>query len=70
MESTRCLGAGLFFGFAQSLAVIGGSLPFFSHWPTIIMQILPYVLTILALAGLIGKAEGPKANGVNYVKPK
>ncbi|ODJ59918.1 ABC transporter permease [Brochothrix thermosphacta] len=64
------LGAGLFFGFAQSLAVIGGSLPFFSHWPTIIMQILPYVLTILALAGLIGKAEGPKANGVNYVKPK
>lgn len=62
------LGAALFFGFAQSLSVIGGSIPLLSGIPTIYLQIAPYVLTILALAGFIGRAEAPKADGINYIK--
>ncbi|MGM9924068.1 MAG: ABC transporter permease [Bacillus sp. (in: firmicutes)] len=62
------MGAALFFGLAQSLRVVGGSLPFFSDIPSVYLDILPYVLTIVALAGFIGRADAPKASGVPYVK--
>lgn len=62
------LGAALFFGFAQSLSVIGGEIPFFKDVPQVYLFIAPYVLTILALAGFVGRAEPPKADGVNYIK--
>jgi len=62
------LGAALFFGLAQSLRVVGGSLPFFSEIPSVYLDILPYVLTIIALAGFIGRADAPKASGKPYIK--
>ncbi|MGN1400381.1 MAG: ABC transporter permease [Bacillus sp. (in: firmicutes)] len=62
------LGAALFFGLAQSLRYVGGSLPFFSGIPSVYLDILPYVLTIVALAGFIGRADAPKASGEPYVK--
>jgi len=62
------MGAAIFFGFAQSLARVGSGIPFFEDIPTVYLQILPYVLTILALAGFIGKAIAPKASGIPYVK--
>ncbi|HET7629118.1 MAG TPA: ABC transporter permease [Bacillales bacterium] len=62
------LAAALFFGFAQSLSVIGASIPLLQNIPSVYLLIAPYVLTILALAGFIGRAEAPKANGVNYIK--
>lgn len=62
------MGAALFFGLAQSLRVVGGQLPFFSEIPSVYLDILPYVLTIIALAGFIGRADAPKASGVPYVK--
>lgn len=62
------LGAALFFGFAQSLSVVGSSIPVLADVPRVYLVIAPYVLTILALAGFIGRAEGPKANGKPYVK--
>ncbi|HET7615628.1 MAG TPA: ABC transporter permease [Bacillales bacterium] len=62
------LGAALFFGFAQSLSVIGGAIPLLDGIPTVYLLIAPYVLTILALAGFIGRAEAPKADGINYIK--
>ena len=64
------LGAALFFGLAQTLSIAGGNIPYIQNIPPVILQILPYVLTILALAGFIGKAVAPKASGVPYVKGK
>ncbi|MFD2044166.1 ABC transporter permease [Ornithinibacillus salinisoli] len=62
------MGAALFFGFAQSLSVVGGSVPILQDIPEVFLLIAPYVLTILALAGFIGRAEAPRANGVPYIK--
>ncbi|OIK11085.1 sugar ABC transporter permease [Bacillus sp. MUM 116] len=62
------MGAALFFGFAQSISIIGSSLPFLKNIPDVYLLIAPYVLTILALAGFIGRAEAPKADGVHYIK--
>ncbi|CDQ40054.1 MULTISPECIES: ABC transporter permease [Virgibacillus] len=62
------MGAALFFGFAQSLSVIGAGIPFLADVPQVFLLIAPYVLTILALAGFIGRAEAPRGNGVPYIK--
>ena len=62
------LGAALFFGFAQSLSIVGPSIPVLSEVPSVFLLIAPYVLTILALAGFIGRAEAPKALGEPYIK--
>lgn len=62
------MGAALFFGLAQSLSVVGSSVPVLSNVPQVFLLIAPYVLTILALAGFIGRAEAPKANGEPYIK--
>lgn len=64
------MGAALFFGFAQSLSIIGKSLPFLSTIPSVYLLIAPYVLTILALTGFIGRADAPKALGTPYIKGK
>lgn len=62
------MGAALFFGFAQSLSVIGGGIPLLADVPQVFLLIAPYALTILALAGFIGRAEAPRANGEPYIK--
>ncbi|MET3576776.1 ABC transporter permease [Bhargavaea ullalensis] len=62
------MGAAIFFGFAQALAVVGPSIPIIKEIPTGYLHALPYILTILALAGFIGKATGPKASGKPYIK--
>lgn len=62
------LGAAFFFGFAQSLSVVGKNFEFLANVPGFYLTIAPYVLTVLALAGLIGRADAPKANGDPYIK--
>ncbi len=62
------MGAALFFGFAQSLSLTGSSIPLLQDIPSVFLMIAPYVLTILALAGFIGRAEAPKAIGTPYIK--
>lgn len=64
------MGAALFFGLAQALSIAGASIPYVQEVPNWILLILPYVLTILALAGFIGKANAPKASGQPYIKGK
>lgn len=62
------MGAALFFGFAQALAISASKIPYIQDVPTVYLHILPYVLTILALAGFIGRANAPKAIGQPYIK--
>lgn len=62
------MGAALFFGFAQSLSVISAGIPLLQDVPQVFLLIAPYVLTVLALAGFIGRAEAPSALGDPYIK--
>ncbi|MCT6923608.1 MULTISPECIES: ABC transporter permease [Bacillales] len=64
------MGAALFFGLAQALSIAGSTIPYVKDIPPVFLTILPYVLTILALAGFIGKANAPKASGQPYIKGK
>ena len=66
------LGACLLFGFleASQYRLQGVRLPLIGEVPTQAMQALPYVLTILLLAGFVGRAIAPKAAGQPYVKER
>ena len=62
----------LLFGFLDALQIWlqGQDLPIIGQVPVQSIQALPYVLTVVLLAGFIGKAVGPKAGGVPYVKER
>lgn len=60
----------LFFGFAQSLSIIGAQLPGISSIPSVYLQIAPYVITILVLVLFLGSSVAPAADGQNYIKSK
>ncbi|UOE92529.1 ABC transporter permease [Alkalihalobacillus sp. LMS39] len=62
------VGAALFFGLAQSISIVGQHIPFLQDIPRVFLLTAPYVLTILALAGLVGRADAPKAIGKPYEK--
>jgi len=66
------LGACLLFGFLDAVAVRlqGVVLPGVGEIPVQLIQALPYVLTVILLAGFIGRAIAPKAIGVPYVKER
>jgi general nucleoside transport system permease protein len=59
------LGAALLFGFSTALAQ---RLPTFSESGAVLFQALPYVLTLIAVAGVIGRSRPPAAVGQPYVK--
>ncbi|MEE9313926.1 MAG: ABC transporter permease [Rhizobiaceae bacterium] len=62
----------LLFGFLGALEIRyqGVSLPIVGVVPVQLMQALPYILTVILLAGFIGKAIPPKAGGVPYTKER
>ena len=62
----------LMFGFldAVSIRLQGVILPFIGEVPVQAIQALPYVLTVVLLAGFIGKATAPKAVGIPFVKER
>ncbi len=66
----QALGAGLMFGLLDAIAIRlqGVSVPMIGEVPVQFIQALPYVLTVVLLAGFIGKAVAPKAIGEPYVK--
>jgi simple sugar transport system permease protein len=66
------LWACLLFGFldAVSIRMQGAALPFIGAVPVQAIQALPYVLTVVLLAGFIGNAIAPKALGRPYVKER
>jgi simple sugar transport system permease protein len=57
------LGASLLFGFSYALAQ---RLPAFSESAATLFQALPYVLTLIAVAGLVGRSRPPAADGIPY----
>ena len=65
-DPIRATLAALLFGFAQNLqsvlSVIG------SPVPSQFMLMLPYVVTIFAVAGLVGRSRPPEADGIPYRK--
>jgi len=65
-DPVRATLAALLFGFASNLqntlGVIG------SPVPSEFMLMLPYIVTIFAVAGLVGKVRGPAASGKPYIK--
>jgi simple sugar transport system permease protein len=65
-DPLRAALAALLFGFATNLqnllTVLGSPIP------GQFMQMLPYVVTILAVAGFVGQSRGPAAAGKPYIK--
>lgn len=60
------VGAALLFGFSTALANILGTIG--APIPSDILLMLPYVATIVAVSGLVGRGRMPKADGQPYVK--
>jgi general nucleoside transport system permease protein len=59
-------GGGILYGFADSLGTRFQALGV--PVPSQFMQMVPYVITIVVLAGLVGRSVAPKAGGVAYEK--
>jgi general nucleoside transport system permease protein len=55
--------AALLFGFSSALAQ---RLPAFSPSTATLFQALPYLLTLIAVAGLVGRSRPPAADGIPY----
>jgi simple sugar transport system permease protein len=62
----------LFFGFMEALTIPLANIKMASgeNVPVQFIQIIPYVLTIIVLAGFIGLSRAPKALGIPYRKEK
>ncbi|MES2092803.1 MAG: ABC transporter permease [Actinomycetota bacterium] len=65
-DPIRATLAALLFGFATNLQSVLSTIG--SPVPSEFMLMLPYVITIFAVAGLVGSVRGPAASGKPYVK--
>lgn len=66
------MGTCLLFGFLDAVGsrLQGTPLPIVGQVPVQVFQALPYVLTVVLLAGFIGKAIPPRASGIPYTKDR
>ena len=66
------LGACFLFGFLEAIGIRyqNVTIPNVGTVPVQFMQALPYILTVVILAGFVGKAIPPKAGGRPYVKER
>ncbi|MEL7345690.1 MAG: ABC transporter permease, partial [Pseudomonadota bacterium] len=64
--------ATLLFGFLQALSLRPDAVELILRVkvPVQLLDALPYILTVVILAGFVGKAIPPKAGGVPYVKER
>ena len=62
----------LMFGFldAVQFRIQGQVFPIIGEVPVQAIQALPYILTVILLAGFIGRAVAPKASGIPYTKER
>lgn len=68
----QAMGACLMFGFldAVSIRLQGVDVPGIGQVPVQVFQALPYIMTVVLLAGFIGNAMAPKAIGRPYTKDR
>jgi len=66
----KAMFACLMFGFLDALAarLQGIDFPYFGEIPTDLILVLPYLVTIILLAGFIGKSTPPSVIGIPYIK--
>jgi general nucleoside transport system permease protein len=66
------LGTCLLFGLLDAVAIRlqGVALPGIGEVPVQTIQALPYAMTVILLAGFIGRATPPRAAGIPYVKER
>jgi simple sugar transport system permease protein len=60
------LGAALVFGFADALQIKLGTLG--TPIPSEFLSMAPYIVTVVVVAGLVGKSRPPAADGQPYIK--
>jgi|SRR5450755_386865 ABC-type uncharacterized transport system permease subunit len=62
----------MLFGLLDAVAIRlqGVIIPIIGEVPVQAIQALPYLLTVVLLAGFIGKAVAPKASGLPYIKER
>jgi simple sugar transport system permease protein len=62
----------LLFGFTDALQIRlqGIEIPTIGEIPVQLIQALPYILTVVLLAGFVGKAIAPNAIGQPYIKER
>jgi simple sugar transport system permease protein len=62
----------MLFGFLQALALRPDLIERVASFkvPVPLLDALPYILTVIVLAGFVGKAIPPKAGGQPYVKER
>ncbi|WP_193509069.1 ABC transporter permease [Cryobacterium sp. BB736] len=65
-DPIRAMLAGLLFGFATNLQSVLGIIG--SPLPSEFLLMLPYIVTIFAVAGFVGQSRAPAADGKPYIK--
>jgi simple sugar transport system permease protein len=65
-DPVRVTLAALLFGFAENIGLAAG--PMGSAVPNDFLLMLPYLVTIFAVAGVVGRVRGPAAAGRPYIK--
>jgi simple sugar transport system permease protein len=56
----------LLFGFAQAIPLRLQDAPIISLLPAEFIRMIPYVVTIIAIAGFVGRVQPPAAAGKAY----
>ena len=61
----------MLFGLLDAIAIRFPNIDIFGFiLPVQLVQALPYILTVIILAGFVGKAVPPRAGGQAYVKER
>ena len=63
---TRLMGAAFLFGFAQAIPLRLADAAGYRLLPPQFIRMIPYVVTIVVLAGFVGKVRPPAAAGRAY----
>ena len=63
---TRLMIGALLFGFAQAIPLRLGDAPIIGVFPDQFVRMIPYIVTIVAIAGFVGRVHPPAAAGKAY----